>query len=74
MSLDRIQKLHALGLGNDAATTALETTVWDAPAVAVEVDDPHTVEAEEQRPAKSSDRLWDQRFEELKAFKQSYGT
>jgi len=66
MSADRIQKLHALGFGDETDMSFLETQGGDATFAAA-------VEAEKKRAAKS-DRLWDQRFEELKAFKESQGT
>eukprot|EP00804_Cyclotella_cryptica_P019444 CCRYP_006618-RA/>CCRYP_006618-RA protein AED:0.05 eAED:0.05 QI:5/1/1/1/0.85/0.62/8/2920/792 len=58
LSLDRIQKLYAVGFGKEAATTSRGG---------------NAVEAEMKRGVRS-DRLWDQRFEELKEFQEIHGT
>ncbi|KAL7482165.1 hypothetical protein ACHAW6_007855 [Cyclotella cf. meneghiniana] len=68
MSADRVQRLHALGFGEEAAVFSSETQGDDVISIP-----PAAVEAEKKRAAKS-ERLWDQRFEELRAFKESYGT
>ena len=65
MSLDRIQKLHVLGFGEEE--TAQNSSACEAVVVPL-------MEAEKKRTAKSGDRLWDQRFQELKAFRESRGT